>query len=206
MDKRKIWAIIIIVVGAVLLAGIIYLLFFKSFGAKVAPSTKLETVVNTETKEPKFRETDLDARKVELPPTKRTTEQVSQDALKRQALLFAERLGSFSTHSTYQNMIDLQLFMTKRMIDWSDKYVAENVAKSSANKDYYGITTKGVTTAMTKYDEAAGQAIVKVGTYRTESTSQTDSAKSFSQDLLVTYKKEGSTWKVDEARWVEIKK
>lgn len=208
MDKRKIWAIVIIVLGAVLLIGIVYLIFFKSFGAKVTPEAKLESVVNTNTQEPKFRETDLDARKVKVDTTevKRTTQQVSQDALKRQALLFAERLGSFSTHSTYQNMVDLQLFMTKRMIDWADKYVAENVAKSSANKNYYGITTKAVTASLTKYDEAAGEVIVKVGTYRTEATSSPDSASSFSQDLVVTYKKEGGVWKVDEARWATVKR
>jgi hypothetical protein len=184
---------------------IVYFIFFKKFGPVASTPTSDTSGTMTQTEQPKITETDIEARDLKIPEVKRSRETISQDALKRMAGLFAERFGSFSTQSTYQNMIDLELFMTERMVVWAEKYVDEKVSNTQDSKIYYGVTTRAVTTAIDKYDDTAGLATIKVGTYRTESTGMLANSSTFNQDLVITYKKERGAWKVDEARWADKK-
>ena len=206
MDKRKLIGIGIIVLGFVLMAGIIYLIFIKKFGDQESTQTKNsnQTVNNTIAVDTKIVEKDIDARKLNIPKVEKTAQEVDQEALKSSAKLFAERFGSFSTQSTYQNMVDLEMFMTDSMKAWSKKYVAEKTSDPEAYKTYHGFSTKAVTAEATKYDDAAGIAIIKVGTYRVESTETMSNSKSYGQILNITYKKVNGTWKADEARWSEV--
>ena len=187
-----------------MLVAIVYLIFFKKFGNDVPTTTKKapSSVSNTKTVEPKVVETEIDARKFNLPKVEKTSLEVEQETMRTMAKLFAERFGSYSTQSTYQNMVDLEMFMTDRMTAWSKKFVAEKTSDPEAYKTYHGFSTRAVTAETLKYDVAAGEAIVKVGTYRVESTGTMSNSKSYGEYLNLTYKKVGDTWKVDEARWV----
>lgn len=206
MDNKKIIGIAVIGISVILLIAIVYLIFFKKFGTETLPpvvSSQAEVEVKTE--QPRIVETEIDARKLQIPSVKKSREDVSQDALKRMAGLFAERFGSFSTQSTYQNMLDLQLFMTERMATWAGKYVEEKASNKDESKNYYGVTTRAVTSSIEKFDDAGGLAMIKVGAYRTESTGMMSNSSSFNQDIIITYKKEHGAWKVDEARWNDKK-
>ncbi|MFH0804779.1 MAG: hypothetical protein V1916_01125 [Patescibacteria group bacterium] len=119
-------------------------------------------------------------------------------ALVRLANLFAERYGSFSSQSEYQNTLDLKKFMTTRMQGWADAFVQKQRA-ANTNAAYSAVVTKVVTTTVQSQTEAA--ATVLLTTQRTESGAATNSEQAYYQPLQLKLVAEGGTWLVDEATW-----
>jgi hypothetical protein len=122
----------------------------------------------------------------------------SNDAAKL-ATSFVERLGSFSNQSSYGNVTDLKIFMTSDMRDWADKYVAELKAASYSG-EYYGITTKVLTTKVLSYDKKAGTSKIEVTTERQEGRADNLSAP-FRQNITVELVEKNGEWLVDTAYW-----
>jgi len=129
---------------------------------------------------------------------------VGEDDLKKMALLFVDRFGSYSNQSNFSNIEDLKIFMSERMINWAEAFIAERRNKQQSEKAiiYYSVTTKSVIAETKKIDEAAGMADILVKTRRRESMmSANNSSKTFNQDILLSFKREGGVWKVDAAYW-----
>ncbi|NCO80143.1 hypothetical protein GW884_02530, partial [Candidatus Falkowbacteria bacterium] len=103
MDRRYI-GVIIIILGLVIIAGIIYVIFFLKFSP--ASQTALEEqavtpVALTQTPEP-IATTTAEQTTVRISPIKKT--EVDQEDLVRIATAFSERFGSFSNQSDYGNV------------------------------------------------------------------------------------------------------
>lgn len=203
MNRRAIGVTLIVLAG-VLLCFIVYIIFFKKFNQVSIENMKpAEQVTNTEAQLPKITEVPVVAKAVATkPPTK---EEVSKDELKRLAMLFAARFGSFSTHSTFQNITDLKMFMSEGMKVWADKYVAEQNRKNDGSTIYFGITTTAVTAEVKSFDAEAGVAVIEVGTERREAAGATSNITTYGQVLKMKFKKEAGAWRVDEARWDDQK-
>lgn len=113
---------------------------------------------------------------------------------------FAERFGSFSNQSNYDNFADVRLFMTTKMQTWLDNYLT-GLRTQNYNGIFYSITTKALTTAVQKYDNKAGTATVLVRTQRQETKATT--TKVFLQNINLSLIRVDKEWKVDGAFWVK---
>jgi len=119
--------------------------------------------------------------------------------LKRLAAAFTERYGSFSNTSDFENLLDLKVFMTQTMAASTDKYVEDARAQGSASAEYYGLTTRSISTEVKALDETAGTAEVIVMTQR--HSSGTLGEKIYYQSIDVKFVKAGDVWKVSAAAW-----
>ncbi|MDD5043523.1 MAG: hypothetical protein PHD51_02525 [Patescibacteria group bacterium] len=117
------------------------------------------------------------------------------------ASAFAERFGSYSNQSDFNNIRDLQIFMTDSMEEWSESFIEDSRVKSGDSSIYYGITTKALKAELSEYDEAGGTAEILVKTQRREAMGDTGNAKIYYQDILIKLKKEGDIWKINGAWW-----
>ncbi|MDO8582225.1 MAG: hypothetical protein Q7S16_05135 [bacterium] len=111
---------------------------------------------------------------------------------------FAERFGSFSNQSNFENVQGLKPFMTPTMRTWADAFVRDATAKADSNAPYYGITTRTLEAVAGSVQE--GSATVLVKTQRRE-VKGTASPRVFYQDLSLTLKKIGGEWRVEKATW-----
>jgi hypothetical protein len=192
MNRRNV-GIFFIFLGVVVILLIIYFLFFFK--------NKKQEVVETKTPVTNVATTSI---VVEPPKTfdlkPATKEELNEEGVLRLATSFAERFGSYSNHSNFQNMTDLKLFMTERMRKWSEQYVKELALKQTGAAEYFGVTSKTITKKMISFDDAGGKAKALIQMQRREVGAKA-SASSFGQAIEINLVKEGGTWKVDEARW-----
>jgi len=200
MDRRYI-GVIIIILGLVIIAGIIYVIFFLKFSP--ASQTALEEqavtpVALTQTPEP-IATTTAEQTTVRISPIKKT--EVGQEDLVRIATAFSERFGSFSNQSDYGNVRDLKIFMSTKMQNWADSYISQARAKPAASAIYYGITTKAIASAVRQFSSETGQAEIFVKTQRREASGTTANATTFYQDIVIKFVRERGIWKVDSALW-----
>jgi len=201
MDKRKIQIIILALLIVLLLAIVIYFLWFTKFpqagNNKIAnqPTTGQNTVVNKNLTPATTPEAS--APKVNVPPA--SSETIAKTNLVKVAESFAERLGSYSNQANFSNISDLKLYMTASMKNWADKYVAAN-KKSGYSGVYQGVTTQAVSTEVKKFDDANGQADILIHTQKV-SVKGTSSPVTAYQDITITFVKQNNTWLVDNAVW-----
>ncbi|MFA6391735.1 MAG: hypothetical protein WCW66_03200 [Patescibacteria group bacterium] len=113
---------------------------------------------------------------------------------------FAERFGSYSSFSNYENITKLEGYMTASMKNWAERFVAEQRANSSADDKYFGITTKALNVTTDSINEADEKAQFTVTTQRNQ-TNEGEEAKVIYQDIIIKFIKEGIEWKVIEANW-----
>jgi len=204
-DNRKKIGLLIIGIGLLILIVIIYFGFFKN-KVNTPALTNVNQVTNSQLPSGTNNGTSSVA---ETPRNPNLTYDLSKEAphkingsdVAKIAMAFAERLGSYSNQSSYNNFVDAKLTMTKNMQDWSDKYVADLKASSSQQTAYYGITTNALTSEIKKFDDANGQAQIIVTTKRQESTGVSNSNPAYIQKLDLDFKKVGGQWLVDRAYW-----
>lgn len=138
-----------------------------------------------------------------VPQTVANTQTPSgEEAAKELAILFAERFGSFSNQTDYENVASLKGFMTSRMQEWADGYVAQGRASTDPGAPYYGITTSAIAAEQQSFDDAAGKAEYLVSAARREVNSAKATDTTFNQQLRVRLARSDNAWKVDEAVWL----
>ncbi len=113
---------------------------------------------------------------------------------------FAERFGSFTNQSQYENFTDLKMFMTDSFANWVDGYVEDLIEQSPKNQYFYGISTTALSHKIEKFNEEAGEATVIINTQRKETTIEGDN-ESFLQKLELNFEKVNDEWLVDSAYW-----
>ncbi len=187
MDKRK--KIIIAVVALLILALILWLIFRpKAKPHQVVNLNTTTTVSNTVVKQMN-----------QLPPADDLAlakEKTYPLGLKQLAMSFAERYGSYSNQADSKNILDLEPQMTQKMIDYVETYLIKGVATTT----YQGYDTKAILANVLKLDQSTGDAQIEVKTQRRYyNVSKTSEA--VYQNLLLQFKKDGSDWKVDYAKW-----
>lgn len=197
MNNKRFWGVIAIIFGLLIIAVIIYFIFFYQ-PAALAPvveqpvATGAQTIV---TPEPTSQPVAIQP----VSPLKKA--EVKADDLARMAVAFAERFGSFSNQSDYGNLKDLQLFMTSSLNDWAQNYINEARLKKTDTSIYYGIVTKAILSEVKQFDSDLGQAEILVKTQRRESTGVTGNSSTFYQDIIIKYRREGTVWRVDGIYW-----
>ena len=221
--NNKIFGVIIILIGLLLLSGIVYVVFFdqnildsllnKTKEAairenKPAKEEKKEAASIPESKNVKkivFSEGESGDENEPVGKKEAVSAVVNKfgkDDLKRMASSYAERFGSYSNQSNFSNIIDLKFFMSRKMQKWADSYVNEQRRINANNDIYYGITTKAISEEIKTYDDDIGQASILVKTRRREASSSTNNISNvFAQNIIIDAVKENGAWKIDGARW-----
>lgn len=206
MNRR--WGIVIILFGLIMLLLIVYFIFFYNFNPQ-------ETIVNENTPAPAA----VGKLKIEPTPVKNTigttTEiknkpqpvsgaEANKLTVKRLAVSFAERYGSFSSQSDYGNIKDLEIFMTEKL----NQHFAELLAQLRTNRQdyntYTGITTKALSSELKSYTDK-DEAEVLVHTRRRQVTTATQKDETFFQDILIKFVFDNNSWKADYVAWQEKK-
>ena len=204
MENRKKIGLLIIAVAVIILVIIIILLLNKKKSdevnntpAPVATTTgTLQPTTNTvPTTTPGDRPLDHQVYDI----SKEAAHELDSNDAAKLATSFAERLGSFSNQSSFGNVTDLKIFMTSSMRDWADKYVAE-LRAANYSGEYYGITTKVLTTKVLSYDKKAGTAKIEVIAERQEGRAD-NLSEPFRQNMTVELVEKNGEWLVDTAYW-----
>lgn len=183
--------IIIIVVGLIAISALIYFVFF--FGRQdqdleptiQEPVQQLQPI--TEIEKQVEQKTEAEKQEVET--------MVNIESL---SLSFAERYGSYSSQSNFENITELKLVMTENMKKWADQYVAEQRKKMPDSSEYYGITTKAISTDIV--DKTETNAKVLINTQRIESFADGSTIVGY-QEIEITLLNQNGEWKVDAAVW-----
>jgi hypothetical protein len=204
MNKKIIRITIITIIAILLLLAVIYFLFMYKFPGSTLPSFtgKSETkqtsqnlpVGNNNT----VSSSSLPA-KTNNPPA--TSEEKTKKYLKSMAESFAERLGSYSNQSNFDNIGNLKVLMTSSMRSWADKYVAEQ-RKNPYSGVYQGVTTQAITSNIKDFDSAGGKADIVVQTQRV-TTVGTSNPTTATQDITITLVEQNGNWLVDNATWAK---
>lgn len=129
----------------------------------------------------------------EPPVTKEPKTQATVEAL---AKTFAERYGSFSSHSGTANVRELRPIMTTRLAATAEATVARALPATG----FYGITTKVLHTQIIALNESETEAQVVVQTQRSENRGVSGGTQ-FYQQLSLRLVQESDAWKVDQATW-----
>ena len=187
--KRTLIIVLIVIIG-LMLAFLIWWQFFRkvpttntNLASQPAENTNV-VVVNTVTN------TDQN-----------TNTQSESLTIIRLANLFVERLGSFSSESQYQNVLDLKKYMTKTMQTWADSYIKAQKAQP-ATGGFSSVVTKVISTKIVSQTSEA--ATIQVTTQRREegAAANTNAATTtYYQDIMLNVTKEGSDWLVNSADW-----
>ncbi|MFH1456779.1 MAG: hypothetical protein ABIF17_01540 [Patescibacteria group bacterium] len=121
-----------------------------------------------------------------------------QGFLLKTSSAFAERFGSYSNQSNYENLIDLKYFMTLKMQKEVDSKLA-NRDFTKSNNIYYGVTTRTLSTEIISMSNMA--VVVKLKTQREEFWGADTNSKVSYRDILINFIKEGGVWKINSANW-----
>ncbi len=198
MFNKRILAIIVIIFGFIILLGLIFFMFLAPVPEE-APEAEEEAAAETvETEEPANLEPALPEKRREI-----IKKEVNEDDLKRLAGSFAERYGSYSNQSGYENIKDLKIFMSSSMKEWADNFIKEAGGREGDESIYYGLTTKAVVVETKLYSEFSSSAEFLVKTQRREAVGSTANIRTFQQDATVEMIKEKGAWKVDRVIWKE---
>ena len=220
--QKKIFGFIIILVGVILLAGIIYVFFAGDFLNLIGKTNDDPAISNNKDNEiskvlninedrinSSQDSASKDPRKITIGDldennTETEDKQVGKKDLIRIAGSFAERFGAYSNQSNFGNISSLKIFMSSKMKKWSDSYIKEQKEKNYDFSIYYGITTKTIASELKDFDDDLGFASVLISTRRREATGTMNNySNTFNQDILIDFAMEDGAWKVDSVYWRE---
>lgn len=199
MLNRNAAAITIIAFGLIILIGLVWFMFLAPVPAPaptVPPATGTpQTGTQTALPEPA----------AVSPPTVRRTvaspTESTEDEVRRLATAAVERYGTYSNQAGYENIKDLELFMSSAFLTRSRQTIERTQAAGSDTSIYYGITTKAAAAETVQFDRATGTATFRVQAQRREFVGSADNVRSFRQAATVAMVKEGGVWKVDGITW-----
>lgn len=202
MENKKKVSFLIMALALIMIALIVW--FVVSRNKKAALNEQVvdqngqivgsDKLINTSTPGNQPR----DYRKFDV--SKEPKREADAEAVKKIAMSFAERFGSFSNHSNYANIEDLKIFMTKSMSEWAEKYLLDLKKEKAGNGEYYGMITKAVSAQVLSFDPTKGVAEITIMTRRQETQGGSAGAY-FDQQLTLNMAKEGGIWKADSASW-----
>ncbi|MGE5425862.1 MAG: hypothetical protein ACM3PZ_02215 [Bacillota bacterium] len=204
MNNRQKTGLLVIVIGLLIIAAIVYFIFLKK---PETPSPLDNPGATTTGQLPTPEESDITPgdkprNYQQYDISKEAPHETDSADVSKLAASFAERLGSFSNQSDYSNFDDLDIFMTANMREWADGYVAKMRQDNAYDGSYYGMTTIAVSTEAKSFDANAGKAEIVVGTQRREVRGQ-GGENNYNQDLLLVFVRENGRWLVDGAYWLE---
>lgn len=123
--------------------------------------------------------------------------------LTRLSASFAERFGSYSNESGFENVSDLYVLMTQSLQAWvANTYVTQLHAQHPRAEGYYNVSTKAISVKKNILDEENGIADFMVLTQRSEVEGQ-GTPKILYQNLALKLIRLEDTWRVDFVQWRE---
>jgi len=191
MNKK---ALALILGGLVLIALIIYFVFFYNFNKSATPSNQTS---QTQTAAPVVSKNSPGTIKTGVP---QTPEEKSRAAANELAIFFAERYGTSSSQADFSNLRELEMFMTDPMKARTESYIASERAKTTTTPSYQSIVTQAVLVEFVTFNAVTGEAQGTVKTKRRE-TAADGKVTDYNQDLSISLKKVGDDWRVDSATW-----
>jgi len=203
MNNKKIYAILLILLAILFIVGIIYFLFFYG-------KTKDNSLVQTEEGKKtsnivgELKSIKKVVKKIVQKESKEgvvVDEEIDKSNLEKKASSFAERFGSYSNQSNYENISSLKVFMSKKMKIWADKFIKEAREKEEDSSVYNGVRTKALISEMINFDKAKGEAKILVKTQKVKTNGESGNPVSKQEDILIIFIKENGVWKVDGAFW-----
>lgn len=198
--SRRNLGVIIIVIGLLIIALIIYFGFWSNAPAAPvnSPATPMATttpslpIVRGGATTPGDKPTSSTPVASSTPAHQTTAADLSQIAL-----AFAERFGSFSNQSGYSNISDLEIYMTDSMQTWAETYIQQLSDQYKNNGAFYSITTHALLSQVSSFNDKAGTAVIVVTTKR----SVAGSDQPYDQKLDLRFRKVNGDWLVDNAHW-----
>jgi len=203
-DRKKI-GLLIIILGALIIALIVYFLIIKKSSRFIETPLVEEIgsgeVVGTEPPATNPSNVPINSQNYDL-GIQEAPRAINGDDLGKLSMSLAERFGSFSNQSNYGNFTDLKIMMTSDMKTWVDSYIEDLKAQPKNNDNiYYGVTTKAINYQVKNFNDATGNAEVIVNTQRRESTDTINGGEAYSQDLRLILVKVDGNWLLDAAYW-----
>lgn len=202
MQNRKTTGLLLILLGLIIIAAIVYFLFMKKTATNepltpgTVPNAQLPATTDTGTTTP----SDKPRNNIQYDISKEAAHAINATDLAQRSMAYATRLGSYSTQSDYNNFTDLKIYMTASMQAWADKYVEEQKAAAKSGS-YYGITAKALTTEIKSFDDKAGTAEIIVTAERRESTTAIGAGEPYNQKLDISFLKVNGEWLMNTAYW-----
>lgn len=133
------------------------------------------------------------------PPVAAATSPSGTTAAAQMAELFAERYGSYSNQTDFQNLKDLLPVMTASYRAKTEAVIAAGAPQEVA--DYQGVTSVKISTEVRSYSSAAGTAVVAVMLQQQKSTGTAVTPAVSYRSLKMGLKLVGKDWLVDSATW-----
>jgi hypothetical protein len=200
LDDRKKMGIFI--VGAALIILIAIAVFVYIFNKKNQAATVPEQNASALTSDKLFAEAQANKPKVNytFDPAMEAGRVWGREDVRKMAMTFASRFGSYSNQGNYTNFQDLEIFMTDQMKSSAQSYVASLRAKNNGDTNYHGFNTTAVSADIVSFDDSAGSSEILVTTQRVE-TIGTGSPRNFNQNIKINLKKIDGQWLVDAALW-----
>lgn len=127
-----------------------------------------------------------------MPVKKLTSVEVEQNGVEQLAKIFAERYGTYSTDSNFQNIKDVQDLVTPSL--WS-KLKAKITTGPAAN--FVGATAKVITSNLSDWDGASATVQMQATVVKEQNGVST----TLHQNVTVSMVKNGSSWLVSDFVW-----
>lgn len=173
-------------------------IFLIAGGVVILLSAFLLILTRKTSEEPNLAEQTTVQTQEEKPAVPASEEETSKSNVLRLASDFAEKFGSYSNQSDFQNIADLFPFMTTSMQSWAENY-AETQRASISDGVYVGVTTKSLSRKFLSFNENSAE--ILVSTQRRESTGAMVNETVAYRDMELKMVKEGDNWKVDGVWW-----
>ena len=188
MSRRNI-IIIIVVILLLVIGGWVWWFLSQRSPIELGPS---QNPVNEPQKLPDQTNTNTATSPIGEPQVEAT--------IKTVANIFAERFGSFSNQTNFENLKELKSLMTVKMQSWADAQIA--AGQDGDSSSYYGVTTTALSSQTIDFDQDSGRATINVSTQRSETKGSTANPRIFYQTLELKLTQTAAGWKVDEATWL----
>ena len=197
-------AMAIILVATVVIFAVVYFTQERKGETNTNSVTNINTTTNSNTNQSvntNSDNTNINSASVNTnSPTSDVNASV-ETLLKPIARNFAERFGSYSSDSNFENITKLEIYMSASLKKWAENYVADQQAKTSVDDPYYGVTTRALSLTTDLIDEKGGKAEFTVSTQRNQ-TKLNEESEIIYQNIKLKFILENDEWKVNEANWL----
>jgi hypothetical protein len=122
------------------------------------------------------------------------SEEDEEEMVLRLARIFTERYGTFSNRNNFENITNLEPFMTEKLRRESAEFISAN-QEGGVPEEFYGITTTVKSLEIVEFSSGE-RAVVVVGTQRIETKGSND-PKSFQQEATLEFLNVDGDWKVN---------
>lgn len=204
--KRGIKIALLVLIGVILIAAIIFLVWALTTRPEVIfrPSPG-QTPQQEEPAGLPTTGTGTGGTVVEIPeePEEPVINAGTSAEIERQQVInlsktFAERFGSFSNQGNFANINDLMPIMTSSLRQWAEGYIEQKQAEIT-DREYYGISTRVLSVDIESIDLEGGTAEINLQTQRVESSQGED--RTYYQTLTTRLIKTGEEWLIDFVQW-----